>query len=134
MHHEVQTLLRISRIQRLIGATGLHDTDGGNGHPLAAWNQYRYDILRSQSFLRNTAGNAVAELIDFLVGKAILLIHHCDIVGCSLRLTSEQRDDGLGVVVIHIFLVERVQQVYLGLRGDADVADVCVRKPFTTAS
>ena len=128
LHHEVQTLLRISGIQRLIGTTGLHDTDGGNGHPLTSWNQYRYDILRSQSFLRNTASNTVAEFVDFLVSIAVLLIHHCDIVRCSLRLTSEQRDDGLCVVVIHIFLVERVQQVDLGLRGDADVAEQGLRQ------
>ena len=51
------------------------------------------------------------------------MINDGDILRCGLCLTTEQRDDGLRVVIIHIILVERVEQIYLSRRGDGDVAE-----------
>ena len=49
LHHEVQTLLRIAGIQRLIGTTSLQHTERSNSHPFATRNQYRYHILQAQT-------------------------------------------------------------------------------------
>ena len=40
LHHEVQALLGIARVERLIGATGLEHTERGNGHPLATGDEH----------------------------------------------------------------------------------------------
>ena len=50
LNHKLQSLGGIGRIQRLIGATSLKYTYGGNGHPLAARNQNGHHVLATQTF------------------------------------------------------------------------------------
>ena len=47
LHHEVQALLGIARVKGLVGTAGLQHTQRGNGHPLAARDEYRHHILQA---------------------------------------------------------------------------------------
>ena len=128
LHHEVQALLRIGGVQRLIGTTGLHHTQRGDRHPLRTGNQHRYHILYSQALRSDITCDTVADVIYLSVGKPLVLIHHGDILWCGLSLTAEQRHDGLRVVIINIVMVERVEYFYLICRCNIDVAQVFFSK------
>ncbi len=131
LHHEVQALLRIAGVQRLIGTAGLQYAERGDDHPLRAGNEdgnHSFMLGGSQFFTFHfylftyIRGNAVAQLVDLLVGIAMVLEHHSLLVGRSLCLTAEQRHDGLRVVVRHIGVVQAVQVGTLVVRQHVDVA------------
>ena len=48
-HHEVEALLGIAGVERLIGATGLEHAKRGNGHPLATRNEHGHHVFLAQS-------------------------------------------------------------------------------------
>ena len=49
-HHEDESLFWIAGVERLICASGLQHTERGDGHPLAAGDEHRDDILQSEPF------------------------------------------------------------------------------------
>ncbi len=108
-HHEIQTLCRIARVERLIGATGLKHTQGGYHHPLAARNEHRHHILRRQALRLDVVGYTFGYLIHFFVGVFIIVIYNSLIVRSFSHLTAEQRHYVLGVVVFHFSIVEAVK-------------------------
>ena len=113
LHHKVQTLLRVSWVERLVGAASLQHAERGDGHPLATGNEHRNDILGFETLRDDIGGNAVAHLIDLRIRKPLFFIDHGHIVGRILSLTAEQRDDGLRVVIVNVGLVEAVEESYL---------------------
>ena len=56
------------------------------------------------------ACNTLRNLIHLAIGVFVIVIHHRQVVGRLLHLLAEQRNDGLGIVVRHIRLVEAVEQ------------------------
>ena len=90
LYHEVQALLGITRVKRLISTASLQDTERGDDHPLATGNDDADSILQSQAFRCDISGNTVTQLIHFPVRIAVVLEHHGHLVGRSLCLTAEQ--------------------------------------------
>ena len=109
LHHEVQTIGGIARIERLIGATGLQHAQRGNDHPLAARDKHRDHILVAETLFHQVTGDTLRNSIHFLVRIVLVMIDHRHIVGRQFHLLTEQRNDGLGVVVRHIGLVETIE-------------------------
>ena len=124
LHHEVQTLLWIARVERLVGTTGLQHTQRRDGHPLATRNQHRHHILQPEALGCYFAGDAVAEVIHLGIGVALALIDHSRVLRRLLRLSAKQRHDGLLRVVVHIAVVEGIQQPHLAGRRNNDVAQL----------
>ena len=120
--------MRIGGVKGLIGTTCLQHTQGGNGHPLAARNQHRNDILRPHPLGNEVSCNAVADGIHFGIGVFPVLIDNCDSVWRSFGLIAEQGDDGLRIVVIHICLVETIQCCYLKCCCNVDIAKIFLRE------
>ena len=113
LHHEVQSLLRVTWVERLESTAGFQHAEGCYRHPFASGNQYRNHILQAQALAGNIACYAVAECVHLGIGVAILAERHGNLVGHALRLTPEQRDDGLTVVIRFVRFVEAVQQLRL---------------------
>ena len=106
----------ICRVKRLIGTAGLQHTQRSNDHPLTAWNKHRDNIFALQSQRMDIAGNALRLLVHLLICKVHIVIHHSQLIGCLLHLTTPQRDNSLRVVVINIRLIEAVEQLSLLFR------------------
>ena len=106
----------------MISTPSLQHTQRGNSHPLATGYQDRYHIFCAQPFGSNTTSNTVADGIHLGIGVFLVLINHGDVFGCRLGLTTEQRDDGLRVVIVHIRLVEAVEHLYLRGCRNIDIA------------
>ena len=123
LDHEVQALLRIARVERLVGTSGLQHTQCGNRHPLAARNDNRHDVFLAKSPSDEHCRNALRQVVHLAIGVLVLVIDHSHIVRCELHLTTEQRDNGLGVVVRHLGIVEAVQQGDLPVVEQGDALD-----------
>ena len=67
------------------------------------------------------SGNALGNLIQFLVGKTLVLIDHRDSVGCFRHLLTEHGNDSRALVQLLVGLVETIQQSALALGADVDV-------------
>ena len=127
-HHEVQTLLRITGVQRLIGTASLQNAKRGNSHPLAARNDDRHGITNAQSFGCDIGSYAVADVVHLGIGVTVVLEDDGFGIWRCLRLTAEQRDDGLCVVVWPVGIVERIEQFYLRWAGNLDVRELGLSK------
>ena len=128
LHHEVQSLLRITGVKWLIGAASLEHAQRGDGHPLASRNEHRHHILGLQSLADKVGGDAVANGIDLGIGVLEVFVDHSHVVGCGLCLATEERHDALRRVIIHIILVECVEQLDLLLSRDVDVGQLLARE------
>ena len=58
----------------------------------------------------NVSSNALRNLIHFAISVFMVVIYNGKIIGRLLHLMTEERNDGLSVVVGHIRLVETVEQ------------------------
>ncbi len=74
--------------------------------------------------------DGVRPLIDLFVGEADIVIHDREIIGRLSRLLTEERDNGLGVVIRHLRLIERVEHRCLGFikKRDSTQRSVSVRR------
>ena len=124
LHHEVQALLGITRVERLIAATGLERTQRGDRHPLAAGNDDRHHVFGTQALADDIGGNAVADFINLGIGELLVHIYDGCCVGRGLGLLAEQRDDGLTVVIFQFARVKAVEGSHLVGCGNVDVAQV----------
>ena len=122
LHHEVETLRRIARVEGLVGATGLQHAQGDNRHPLATRNQHGDHILFVKALSVDIGGDAVGKLVQFFVGEAFFLKYHRDVVGRFRHLLAEFGDNRRTLVQLCIGLVETIQQGTLALGTDVDVA------------
>ena len=122
LHHEVEALFRIRGIKGLIGTASLQHTERGDGHPLAAGYEDRDDVFQTETSGSDVGCYAVAQLVYLFISIALVSIDNGDVVGRFLRLTAEQRHDGLRVVVRHIVLVEAVERRQLRGGGYLHVA------------
>ena len=111
----------------MIGTARFQHTERGYGHPLTTWYQNGYHILIIQSPRGDIACDAVAYLIHLSVGVSFFLIDHRDVVGRLLGLLAEQRDDGLCVIVIHVGLIETVEDCRLMLIQERYALQGCFR-------
>ena len=122
MHHEVEALRRIGRVKGLVGATGLQHAQGDDRHPLATRNEHRDHILCMKAFPMDISGDAVRNLIQYFVGKTLVLIDHRDIVRGLCHLITEHGNNGRVHIQFLVGLVETIQQGTLALGADVDVA------------
>ena len=109
LHHKVEALLRVGRIQRLIGTAGLEDAQGGQGHPLAAADEHGHHIFRLQSPGGDGRGDAVCEGIGLSVGAGIVLVADSRRIRRLSGLPAEEAYDGLGGVHFLGVMVEALQ-------------------------
>ena len=108
-HHEVETLGGITRVERLVGATGFQHAERGDDHPLATRDEHRHDILFSKTLRGDVGGDALRDGIHLAVGVLVVVIDNRHVVRRLLYLMAEQRNDVLRVVVRHFRLVEAVE-------------------------
>ena len=120
--HEVQALLGISGVQRLITAACLQHAERSQRHPLAARYQDGHHVFSAQTLSGEMGSEAVGDLIGLTVGILTVLVDHSRLVGIQTRLLAEQAHHGLCVVVGVGGLVERVEQLHLLGRNGGDVA------------
>ena len=127
-HHEVQTLLRISGVQRLVGTAGLQHAERGNSHPLAARNDDRHGIANAQALGCDIGCYAVTDIVH--LGVCVTMVLEDDGFGIwrCLGLTAEQRYHRLGVIVWPVGIVERVKQRQLRCVGNPDVRELGLSK------
>ena len=127
LHHEVESLGRVGRVERLISTAGFEYAKRGDGHPLAARDEDRDDVFMLEALAHDVGRDAVGQFVHFAVGVAAVRINHCDVVGRLCGLTTEERDDGLGGVVGHFGLIETVEQTNLCFADEADGGQRCCR-------
>ena len=66
----------------------------------------------------------VTDCIYFCIGVFFLLIHHSDVFRRGFRLLTEQGNDGLCIIVIHIGLVEAIEHLHLMFRRNTDLTKI----------
>ena len=84
LQHIHQSVLRIRRIERLIGCTGFDNAHRRNGHILTAGNQNRHDIFCSNSKRSNIFSKPVTDLIQFLISELLVLKYNSRMIRYSL--------------------------------------------------
>ena len=126
--HEVQALLGIGRIQRLIGAAGLEGAEGGHGHVFAAADQDGDDVFPSETQRGDVGGDPVGHFVQFLVCQRLASIAHRRGVRPLGCLGPEQGHDGLCGVHREGIGIETVQEFLLFLVNERDAVHRTVRE------
>ena len=124
--HEVQALLGIGRIQRLVGAAGLEGAEGGHGHVLAAADQDGDDVFPAEPQRGDVRGDPVGHLVQFLVCKRLVSVAHRRGVRTLGCLGPEQGHDGLRGVHREGIGIETVQEFLLFLVDERDAVQRAV--------
>ena len=128
LHHEIEALLGITRVERLVGTTGLEHTQRCDGHPFAAGNEHRHHVFSPQALAGDMGGNVVADFVNLGIGEPLVKIHGGYSIGRGLDLLAEQRYDVLTVVIFQFARVKAVEDSHLACSSDVDVAQVNLRK------
>ena len=109
LNHEVEALRGVGRIQRLVGATGLHGGQGGLGHPGVAINQDRNYIFFPETVRQDFGGQGIRVGIQFLIADGFSVEEHGRSIRGGLGLTPEQVHDGEAQVHFLCVVVKAVQ-------------------------
>ena len=128
LHHEVEPFLGIAGIQRLVTTSSLEHTERRNRHPLAARNQHRHHVFGSESLACDKGGDAVTDFTHLGISKLLVLKNDSNCLRGFPDLPVEKRHNVLGVIVVHIVMVERVQSLNLGTSCNTDFTQVFVGK------
>ena len=126
LHHEVQALGGVAGIQRLVGAAGLEHAQGGEHHPLAAADENGHHGLGAfAGELPDLRRDGIGLFVHLLVREPHVMIHDGQVVRRFGGLGTEQGDDGLAGVIVHVRHVEAVQQGGLLLVHQGQAAERC---------
>ena len=111
LHHEVQALGGVAGIQRLVGAAGLEHAQGGEHHPFAAADEDgNHGFGAFAGDLPDLRRDGIGPFIHLLVREPHVVIHDGQVVRRFSGLGTEQGDDCLRGVIVHVRGVEAVQQ------------------------
>ena len=109
LHHEVQTLFRIARIQRLVGQACFDRGQRQDEDVLIPRQEDRHDLLfqavlsgRLACPLPQLCGQAVGEFVQFPVGICFILVHSGRLVRLRLHVLFEPCHDSVADVVVQI--------------------------------
>ena len=123
LHHKIQSLSGICRVKRLIGTTCLQHAERGDDHPFTTGNDYRHHIFRRQLLSSDIGSDAVADFVHLGIGVCAVLIDHGNVLRHLLHALTEQRHDGLLMVVILLRLVETVEACHLCFCRDGEIRE-----------
>ena len=121
LNHEIEPLLRVSGIQRLVGAAGLQHAEGSHAHPLAAGDKDGDHALPAEAESEDLSCDLIRDGIYFTVGQDLVFIDDRRLVRILRDAAAEEGDYSLGGVVFDRRLVETVQDLRALLiqQGDA---------------
>ena len=115
LHHELQSLLGIGRIQRLIGAAGLEHAHGGN-HGVFAPAQDDGNHMAGLHGLFNMGGQLVGKDIHFLVSQLFVCTDKGGLVGSFFHALLPEVQHRLFGVSHGLSRIEAIQRLDLGGR------------------
>ena len=109
LDHKVEALRRVGRIQRLIGAAGLHGGQGGLGHPGVAANEHGHHLLFPEAEGKDLGGQGVCVAVQLLVADGLTVKEDGRGIRRGLGLFAEQIHHRLAQVHFLGVVVEAVQ-------------------------
>ena len=109
LYHEIEALLRVGRVQRLVGTTRLHGRQGGLGHPGVSINKYGHYILFPEAETLNPGSQSVCDPVQFPVSGDFSFEKYGGSVRRGFGLLPEQVHDGLAHIHLLGKVVETVQ-------------------------
>ena len=131
LHHQVQPLRRIGRIQRQIGTAGFQYTQRTDRHIFATGDQHANDLLPLNATPAQMHSKAVGDFIQLLISILGFQIHHGGIIRVQSGLLTEKIDHRLFPVKGVFCLVEDVDLEPGGLIGQFNVVEIILCDEFS---
>ena len=119
--HERQAFLRVGRVERDVGSSGLQDAEEGRDEVVRATQAHGHQRLRFDTQADETVGHAVGVPVKLAVGEATPPVHDRDRLRRSPRLRLEQLVDAAienGIPARVIPFLEDPPSLVLRQRGE----------------
>ena len=105
LHHELEALRRIGRVQREVGAAGLEHAQRGDHHVFVPSQHDAHDAFGRDPAL-DIGGQVIGQFIDLSIGEADVFVNEGDVVRAGFRVVAESVQDGGERMFSHVLRID----------------------------